>query len=61
MALHAYRAGFHVGGYGNGVVLVRVSRERLPELEAFADEVGASYPSFRELRVQHGLGGRNAY
>lgn len=58
MALHAYRAGFHVGGYGNGVVLVRVSRDRLPELEAFADQVGASYPSFCELRAQHGLGSK---
>jgi len=55
MALQAYRAGFHVGGYGNGVVLVRVSRDRLVDLEAFADEVGASYPSFSQLKAQHGI------
>lgn len=61
MALQTYRAGFHVGGYGNGVVLVRVSRDRLTELEQFADQVGASYPSFRGLRVQHGLEVNNGY
>ncbi len=55
MALQAWQAGFHVGGYGNGAVMVRVSRERLVELESFAEGVGASYPSFSELKALHGI------
>jgi hypothetical protein len=55
LALAAHKAGFFVSGYGNGSVLVRCPRARLPHLLDFAEENGIAHPSFQSIFADHGL------
>ena len=54
-ALVLHKQGFKVGGYGNGAVMVKVARERLPELMEVADVIEAQYPLFARLFEEHGI------
>lgn len=55
LALAAYNKKFHVLGYGNGSVVVRLQRARLPELLDFAMENEVAHPVFREIFEQNGF------
>lgn len=55
LALAAHRRSFYVLGYGNGSVLVRLQRSRLPDLLEFAMENNIAHPSFREIFEQNGM------
>lgn len=55
LALAALKAGFHVLGYGNGSAVVRLQRQRLPELLEFAMANDVAHPVFREIFEQNGL------
>ena len=59
LALAAHKANFHVTGYGNGTVTVRLTRARLMELLDFAEANGVSYPNFDALLMEHGQGENN--
>jgi hypothetical protein len=54
-ALVLHKQGFKVAGYGNGAVMVRVARTRLPELMEVADAIEAQYPVFERLFEEHGI------
>lgn len=54
LALRAQKAGFHVVGYGTGSVVLRLSRDRMQECLAFADDNNIAHPAFHPLFVQHG-------
>lgn len=55
LAHAALKAGFHVLGYGNGSAVVRLQRQRLPELLEFAMANKVAHPVFREIFEQNGL------
>jgi hypothetical protein len=55
LALAAHKSGFHVLGYGNGSAVVRLQRQRLPELLDFAMANKVAHPVFREIFEQNGL------
>lgn len=54
-ALYLHQHGFKVNGYGNGAVLVKSERARLPELMEVADVIEAQYPVFTRLFQEHGI------
>jgi len=54
LALKAHKAGFLVVGYGNGSVVIRLSRDRMQECLAFADDSGIAHPAFYPLFKEHG-------
>lgn len=55
LAMAAFKAGFHVFGYGNGSVVLRLPRTDLPKLLDFAMEHEIAHPLFRELFERNGL------
>lgn len=54
LAKRAQEAGLGVNGYGNGNIVVMVSRDRLQECLAFADANEIAHPSFYPFFQQHG-------
>lgn len=46
---------FHVGGYGNGSVLVRVPRSELMRLMEFSVDMGLAHPCFRPILIENGV------
>lgn len=54
LAKKAHEAGLLVVGYGNGSLVLRVSRGRMQECIAFADENGIAHPSFQSILLEHG-------
>lgn len=56
LALKAHKANFAVFGYGNGSVVLRAQRARLPEILDFAIEAGVSHPSFPALFEEYFYG-----
>lgn len=55
IALAAHKSNFFVLGYGNGTVVVRLQRSRLPELLEFAMANNIAHPVFREIFEQNGI------
>lgn len=55
LALAAHKANFAVLGYGNGTVVVRLQRARLPELLEFAMVNNIAHPVFREIFETNGM------
>lgn len=55
LAQRAHEAGMRVVGYGNGAVVVRFERGKLPQCLSFAMENGVAYPAFRPLFLEHGI------
>lgn len=55
LALKAHKAQFRVNSYGNGSIVVRVRRDQLPALLAFAQDNEIAHPAFHPLFVEHGI------
>lgn len=55
LALALHKKSFHVLGYGSGAAVVRLQRQRLPELLDFAMENNIAHPAFREIFEQNGI------
>ena len=55
LALKAHQAGFKVTGYGNGSIVLRVSRSSLPACLDFADQNDICHPAFDALFKEHGV------
>jgi hypothetical protein len=55
LAMKAHEAGFHVVGYGNGSVVLRLTRPRLEGCLEFADQNGIAHPAFHPIFQEHGI------
>jgi hypothetical protein len=55
LALKAHRADFYVTGYGNGAIVVRCPRDRLPALLDFCQDNEINHPAFQSIFAEHGL------